>query len=317
MKKMSVVLLLLMVCSALFFACKKDEGKQRVVFIARTLGDTFPAWLQSALEEEAGRMGVQLVTQNGLANDQLIADLVDNAVTNRFDVILLQPQNTEAQRPPAERAVRAGIPLVTVNLRIPGMEDVSHSVDASPFEQGAVVARLAVEQVPRGGRVVVLNGPSAHPHSNERRRAWQEVFFNYRPDVVLLAENFANWNKDEGLRFMEDWVQAHGTIDAVISMNDNMATGAIEAVRTNPAFSNLLVYGVDGTAEAALLIQQGIMTATSFQNAFALAENSMKIIGEILSGTNVGFTNIDIECPLVTRDNVQTLIDAHIRAGTL
>jgi len=316
MKKTSVGLVLLMLCSGMFFGCRQNE-QQRVVFIARTLGDTFPAWLQSALEEEARNLNIQLVTQNGLANDQLIADMVDNAITNRFDVILLQPQNTEAQRPPAERAVRAGIPLVTVNLRIPGMENVSHSVDASPFEQGAVVARLAVNQVPQGARVVVLNGPAAHPHSNERRRAWQEVFFNNRPDVVLLAENFANWNKDEGMRFMEDWVQAHGQIDAVISMNDNMATGAIEAIRTNPAFSNLLVYGVDGTAEAALLIRDGIMTATSFQNAFALAEYSMKIINAILTGEQVGYANIDIECPLITVSNVQTLIDAHIRAGTL
>jgi len=316
MKRICVVLVLLTLCSGLFLGCRQND-QQRVVFIARTLGDTFPAWLQSALEEEANKLNIQLVTQNGLANDQLIADLVDNAITNRFDVILLQPQNTEAQRPPAERAVRAGIPLVTVNLRIPGMENVSHSVDASPFEQGAVVARLAVNQVPRGGRVVVLNGPAAHPHSNERRRAWQEVFFNNRPDVVLLAENFANWNKDEGMRFMEDWVQAHGQIDAVISMNDNMATGAIEAIRTNPGFSNLLVYGVDGTAEAALLIRDGIMTATSFQNAFALAEHSMMIINAILTGKQVGFTNKDIECPLITKDNVQMLIDAHIRAGTL
>jgi len=316
MKKTCVALVLLVLCSGLFFGCRQNE-QQRVVFIARTLGDTFPAWLQSALEEEARRYNIQLVTQNGLANDQLIADMVDNAITNRFDVILLQPQNTEAQRPPAERAVRAGIPLVTVNLRIPGMENVSHSVDASPFEQGAVVARLAVNQVPRGGRVVVLNGPAAHPHSNERRRAWQETFFDKRPDVVLLAENFANWNKDEGMRFMEDWVQAHGQIDAVISMNDNMATGAIEAIRTNPAFSNLLVYGVDGTAEAALLIRDGVMTATSFQNAFALAEYSMRIINALLTGEQVGFTNADIECPLITRDNVQMLIDAHIRAGTL
>ena len=316
MKKMSVVLVLVVLCSSLFFGCRQNE-QQRVVFIARTLGDTFPAWLQSALEEEARRLDIQLVTQNGLANDQLIADMVDNAITNRFDVILLQPQNTEAQRPPAERAVRAGIPLVTVNLRIPGMENVSHSVDASPFEQGAVVARLAVNQIPQGGRVVVLNGPAAHPHSNERRRAWQEIFFDHRPDIVLLAENFANWNKDEGMRFMEDWVQAHGQIDAVISMNDNMATGAIEAIRTNPAFSNLLVYGVDGTAEAAIFIRDGIMTATSFQNAFALAEHSMMIINAILTGEQVGYANIDIECPLITVDNVQMLIDAHIRAGTL
>jgi len=318
-KLLPVALVLLAVCSALVFTgCSKTAGKKRVLFIARTQGDTFAAWLRTALEEEARKNpNMVLVSQDGRSNDQQIADFVDNGIANKYDVILLQPQNTEAQRPPAERAVKAGIPLVTVNLRIPGMENVSHSVDASPYEQGGVCARLGVKQIPQGARVVVLNGPAAHPHSNERRRAWQEIFFDTRPDVVKLAEDYANWNKDEGMKLMEDWVQAYGKIDAVIAMNDNMATGAIEVIKNNPAYSDLLVYGVDGTAEAALLIRDGKMTATSFQNAYALAENSMKIINAIIDGSQNGFSNIDIDCPLITKDNVQTLIDTHKRAGTL
>jgi inositol transport system substrate-binding protein len=296
----------------------KDSGQKRVLFVARTLGDTFPAWLRSALEDEVKKYPyITLTSQDGRASDQQIADFVDNGITNKYDVILLQPQNTEAQRPPAERAVKAGIPLVTVNLRIPGMENVSHSVDASPFDQGGVCARLGVTQIPQGARVVVLNGPAAHPHSNERRRAWQEIFFNARPDVVKLAEDYANWNKDEAMKLMEDWVQAYGKIDAVISMNDNMATGAIEVIKDNPAFADLLVYGVDGTAEAALLIQSGKMTATSFQNAYALAENSMRIIDAVLTGKMQGYENVDIECPLITKENVQFLIDTHKRSGAL
>jgi inositol transport system substrate-binding protein len=318
-KFLVAVLAVLMVCSAtVFTACKKDSGQKRVIFIARTLGDTFPAWLRSALEEEMKKYpNIVLTSQDGRGNDQQIADFVDNAITNKYDVILLQPQNTEAQRPPAERAVKAGIPLVTVNLRIPGMENVSHSVVASPSDQGGISAKLGVTQIPQGARVVVLNGPAAHPHSNERRRAWQEIFFDQRPDVEKLAEDYANWNKDEAMKLMEDWVQAHGQIDAVISMNDNMATGAIEVIKNNPAYANLLVYGVDGTAEAALLIQEGKMTATSFQNAYSLAENSVSIINAILSGTQQGFTNVDIDCPLITKDNVQSLIDTHKRAGAL
>jgi inositol transport system substrate-binding protein len=319
MKKILIAVLVLVVCANMVFAGgSKDDGKKRVLFIARTQGDTFAAWLRTALEEEAKKNpNIILTSQDGRSNDQQIADFVDNGITNKYDVILLQPQNTEAQRPPAERAVKAGIPLITVNLRIPGMENMSHSVDASPYEQGGVCARLGVTQIPRGARVVVLNGPAAHPHSNERRRAWQEIFFNTRPDVVKLAEDYANWNKDEGMKLMEDWVQAYGRIDAVIAMNDNMATGAIEVIKNNPAFANLLVYGVDGTAEAALLIQEGKMTATSFQNAYALAENSMKIINAIIDGTQKGFTNMDIDCPLITKDNVQSLIDTHKRAGAL
>jgi inositol transport system substrate-binding protein len=138
-----------------------------------------------------------------------------------------------------------------------------------------------------------------------------------RPDITVLAENFANWKKDEAMKLMEDWVQAYGKIDAVISMNDNMASGALEAVKGRQDFANMLVFGVDGTAEAALLIQDGVMTSTSFQNAYELARTTMRIVGDILSGKSTAIENVDIDCPLITKENVQELIETHKRAGAL
>ncbi|MDR3122728.1 MAG: sugar ABC transporter substrate-binding protein [Treponema sp.] len=321
MKKIfGTAFVLTVVCSSLFFAgCEgRESGKKRALYIARTQGDAFAAWLANAMTEEAEKYpAIALTVQDGQSNDAQIASYIENGIANRYDVIVVQPQNTEAQRPPAEKVVAANIPLVTVNLRIPGMETVSHSVDASPYEQGAVNARAALSQIPQDARVVVLNGPAAHPHSNERRRAWKQEFFDKRPDVQIVGEQYANWNKDEAMRYMEDWVQANDRIDAVCSMNDNMATGAIEVIKNNPKFRNLLVYGVDGTAEAALLIQEGKMTSTSFQNAYLLAETSMRIVNDILTGQAQGFLNVDIECPLITKDNVASLIETHKRAGAI
>jgi inositol transport system substrate-binding protein len=319
-KTIGTVLVLLLACSSFAFAggAGQSSGKKRVLYIARTQGDAFAAWLANAMKEEAAKYpDIALTVQDGQSNDTQIASYIENGITNRYDVIVVQPQNTEAQRPPAEKVVAAKIPLVTVNLRIPGMENTSNSVDASPYEQGAVNARAALTQIPQNAKVVVLNGPAAHPHSNERRRAWKQEFFDRRPDVQIVGEQYANWNKDEAMRYMEDWVQANDRIDAVCSMNDNMATGAIEVIKNNPKFNNLLVYGVDGTAEAALLIQEGKMTSTSFQNAYLLAETSMKVVNDILTGQAKGFVNIDIDCPLITKDNVAALLETHKRAGAI
>jgi inositol transport system substrate-binding protein len=59
------------------------------------------------------------------------------------------------------------------------------------------------------------------------------------------------------------------------------------------------------------------MTSTSFQNAYLLAETSMKIVNDILTGQITGFANIDIDCPLITKDNVTSLIETHKRAGAI
>jgi inositol transport system substrate-binding protein len=321
MKKIvGAAMALLVVCSSFVFAAGSGDssGKKRVAYIARTQGDAFAAWLANAMKEEASKNpNIQITIMDGQGDDTKIAGFIENCISNRYDVIVVQPQNMEAQKPYALKVVAAKIPLITVNLRLEGMEDVSHSVDANPYEQGAVNARLALTQIQQNAKVVVLDGPAAHFHSNERRRAWQAEFFDKRPDVTIVGEQYANWNKDEAMRYMEDWVQANDHIDAVCSMNDNMATGAIEVIKNNPAYSTTRIYGVDGTAEAALLIQSGQMTSTSFQNAYDLAENTMKIVNDILTGQMKGFVNKDIDCPLITQSNVQALIDTHKRAGAI
>jgi inositol transport system substrate-binding protein len=320
-KVMILFLIVLMVLSTAVFAAgtkESTDGKHRVVYIARAQGDSFAAWLANAIKDEAKKYPTLTVdVQDGQANDDRVNTLLENAIINKYDLIILQANNGEAQTPYVERVVAAGIPIILTNPRIPGIAG-TNSVDADPYEQGAVNARVALDQIPRNAVVVVLNGPAGNMHSTARRDAWQKEFFDKRPDVKIGGEQIANWNKDEAMKFMEDWVQSVPRIDAVISMNDNMAAGAIEVIKGNPKFANLLVYGVDGTAEAALLIKEGLMTTTSFQNAFELARLNMKIANDILSGTQVGLIDTDIDCPLITIDNVdKMLIDVYKATGDL
>jgi inositol transport system substrate-binding protein len=320
MKKSLVAVLLFVIASSLaFMGCQRTPSDQyRVAFIARAQGDAFAAWLANSMMAEAELYpNIALSVFDGQAMDHIVNNHIENAIVNRFDLIILQSNNGEAQYPFIRQVVNAGIPIILTNPRVPGLEYITHSVDADPFEQGAVNARLAVTQIPQNAQVVVLNGPAGNMHSTERRRAWQQEFFNLRPDVQIVGEQIANWNKDEAMLHMEDWVTALDRIDAVISMNDNMAAGAIEAVAGMAAFDNLLVYGVDGTAEAALLIMDGRLTSTSFQNAYELARTSMELANRILTGEVTGFVNVDIDCPLITIDNVSLLFDAHRAAGAL
>src|SRR5690606_15226222 len=222
---------------------KKDTYK--VAYVARAQSDSFAAWLANAVEEEAKKYdNIKLDVFDGQANDEKENSLIENAITNKYDLVIVQPNNGEAQRPYVEKVVKAGIFAITTNARISGIEGAS-SVDAQPYEQAAVNARVAVEQVPQNAKVVVLQGPSGNFHADERRKSWQAEFFDKRPDVQIVGEQIANWNKDEAMRYMEDWVQANDKIDAVISMNDNMAAGAIEVVKDNPKYKDMLVYGVD------------------------------------------------------------------------
>ncbi|MDF9839346.1 MULTISPECIES: sugar ABC transporter substrate-binding protein [unclassified Paenibacillus] len=279
----------------------------KIAYIARAQSDSFAAWLANAVKEEAKKYpDIKLEVFDGQANDDKENSMIENAITNKFDLVIVQPNNGEAQRPYVEKVIKAGKFAVTTNARISGIEGAS-SVDADPYEQAGVNARAALDQIPQNAKVVVLNGPSGNFHADKRRESWQKEFFDKRPDVQIVGEQIANWNKDEAMKYMEDWVQANDKIDAVISMNDNMAAGAIEAVKDNSKFDGMLAYGVDGTLEAFQLIKEGKMTSTCLQNAFELAEKLLDTSSKLLTGAEKQ-VDTDIGNPLITKDNVDEYI---------
>ncbi|WP_273320264.1 sugar ABC transporter substrate-binding protein [Vallitalea guaymasensis] len=336
MKKILVVTLILTMVTLMFAGCQSsdketktgdnagvsnektnDEEKPfRVAYIARAQADSFAAWLANAVMEEADKYdNIKVDVFDGQASDDTENSLIENAITNKYDAVIIQPNNGEAQRPYAEKAVKAGIITITTNARIDGIEGAS-SVDADPYLQAAVNAQAAIDQVPENANVVVLKGPPGNFHADKRYESWQKEFFEKRPDVKVVGEEIANWNKDEAMNYMETWVQANDKIDAIIAMNDNMAAGAIEVIKDNPKYKDILAYGVDGTAEAALLIKDGLMTSTCLQSAYDLAESLLDTANKLLTGEEKQI-DIDIDCPLINSENVDDTIEMHKKAGAL
>lgn len=297
-------------------AASGDGDSYRVAYIARAQVDSFAAWLADSMRAEAENYDdITLEVFDSQADDERQNSLIETAVANNFDAIIVQPNAGEAQRPYVEQIVDAGIIAITTNARIDDIDGAS-SVDADPYEQGAATARRALDEVPEGAQVVVLVGPPGNFHSTARRDAWQAEFFDQRPDVEIVAEDIANWNKDEAMRLMEDWALAHPQIDAIISMNDNMAAGALEAVSGDSNFDDVLAYGVDGTPEALLLIRDGLMTATTLQSAGDLAALNLKTVHDLLTGAE-DEVHTDIEAPLIDSSNVDEYITIYEDAGLL
>jgi len=319
MKKITALCTMIALVASMAFAngqSGNEDGVYKVAYIARAQADSFAAWLANAVKEEAKNYpDIEIKLFDGQASDDKVNSLIENAIINKFDAVIIQPNNGESQRPYAEKVVEAGIVCITTNARIAGIPGAS-SVDADPYEQAAVQARAALDQVPQNANVVVLNGPPGNFHADERRVSWQKEFFDKRTDVTIVGEQIANWNKDEAMSLMEDWIQANDRIDAIVSMNDNMAAGALEIVKDDPKFDNILSYGVDGTAEAVLLIKKGVMTSTTLQSAYALAEKLLSVSHKLLTGEEDQI-DIDIDNPMVSIDNVDEYIEMHKMAGAL
>jgi oligopeptide transport system substrate-binding protein len=300
-----------------FTGAASDESvNYRVAYIARSKADTFGNWLANAVEAEAEEIpDITLDVFDGEAdNDKQIA-FIEDAIAKEYDCIIVQPQNGEVLRPYAEKIVAAGIKLITTNPKIDGITGGS-TVDADPYAQAKVNCDLALTLIPENAKVVVLKGPKGNFHADERREAWEKEFFAKRTDVTIVKEAYADWSKDTATALMKEWTAEGETVDAIISMNDDMCVGAIEAIKGNAAYANTLAFGVDGTAEALLLIKEGKMTATCMQNAYELSKLILDTAEKLLAGAEKDI-NVSIGNPLVTAENVDEYIQMLKKAGAI
>ena len=302
-KVLSALLCVAMIATMAVGCGKSDDGEKdsgekkdgyKVAYIARAQEDSFAAWLADEMKtafEDYDDMSLEVF--DGEANDEKENSMIENCIASGFDAIIIQANNGEAQLPYIQQVVDAGIPCITTNPRVEC--EGTGSIDADPYEQAKVNCELALDQIPQNAKVVVLLGPAGNFHSTERRNAWEKEFFEKRPDVEIVAEDIANWNKDEA-----------------------MAPGAIEVVKDNPEYANMLAYGVDGTAEACLLIKEGKMTSTGLQSAIDLAKMNTEAVHDVLTGKkDVTEINDNVPAPLITSENVDEYIQMYKDNGQI
>jgi oligopeptide transport system substrate-binding protein len=304
------------IVSALEAETKTADETYSVAYISRSRADTFGNWLAEAVTAEFDEYAnIRFDVFDGEAdNDKQIA-YIEKAIEDNYDCVILQPQNGEVLRPYAEKIVAAGIKLITTNPKIDGIKGGS-TVDADPYAQAKVNCVNALTLIPENANVVVLKGPKGNFHADERRAAWEKEFFDKRDDVTIIGEDYADWSKDTAKTLMKKWTAEGVEVDAIISMNDDMCVGALEAIKGNAAYENTLAFGVDGTAEALLLIKEGRMTSTCMQNAYELAEHIFEATKALLNESEKEI-NATIGTPLVTAENVDEYISLLQRSGAI
>ncbi|MFA5659482.1 MAG: sugar ABC transporter substrate-binding protein [Oscillospiraceae bacterium] len=289
----------------------------KVVYIARTLSDPFAAWLADEMksQSEAYADTFTLDVLDAQGDNEKSNSLIETAITQKYDCIILQSNDGEFQRPYAEQAIEEGIKVVAVNPQIPGLEGASQ-IDADPYIQGTVLAQDAIERVPENGKVVVMSAIPGNLHTTKRYEAYMDIFFEARPYCELVAEIILERvSEADAMATFEDWVQSYGDIDCVLTSADVLALACLEVVKDNPTYDNMLAYGVDGLPSSMIAVKKGTYTGSCLQNATEIAEKSLKAAYEMLVNDKV--VNDTVDAILVNSDNVDEYIDMYIERGML
>lgn len=231
--------------------------------------------------------------------------LVDTAITNKSKAIILDPANADGSIGAVKKAVAAGIPVFLVNAEI-NQEGLAKAQLVSNNAQGAALgAEQWVSVMGDKGTYVELFGNPADNNAATRSNGYETVITQY-PDLQRVGKEVANWDRTQGYQKMQSLLQANPNINGVISGNDEMALGAIAALKEAGKLSGVKVGGFDGSPDAVAAVKAGEMAYTVLQPVAVFAAEAVKQADNFIkTGATGSATEKQLfDCLLITKENV-------------
>lgn len=266
-----------------------------------------PYWLTegNVAKAAAEKLGYTATVGAHKGDTNTESNLIDTAITNKSVAIILDPANADGSVGAVKKAVAAGIPVILVNAEI-NQEGLAKAQLVSNNAQGAALgATQWVEAVGDKGKYVELFGAPSDNNAATRSNGYETVLTQY-PDLEKVASEVADWDRTKGHDKMQSMLQANPEINGVISGNDEMALGAIAALKEAGKIANVKVGGFDGSPDAVAAIKAGELQYTVLQPVAVFSEEAVKQADSFIKTGATGAKSEKqlFDCLLITKDNV-------------
>jgi ABC-type sugar transport system substrate-binding protein len=278
-----------------------------------SLGFPFFVHMENQLKAEAESLGgITLLTNDGQNSTPKQTADVEAAVVNAVDGIVISPIDSVAMAPALAQAVEAGIPVVTIDRRVDGVEGILSHVGADNVKGGEAQANLIVELFPDGARIVNLQGqPGASP-AIDRNQGVHNVLDGMADKYVFVAEQTANFAREEGASVTEAILAGlDSPPDVIVAANDDMALGAAQVVQEQGL--DIAIIGFDALPEALAAVRDGALTATIEQMPGGQSRGAMQALVSFLRDGTQPEPVVLLTPIAITKDN----LDAAERLGEL
>ena len=276
--------------------------------------DNFLTVLRNGMIEMAdGMEGVDLQVEDAQNDVAKQLDQVNNFIASGVDAIIVNPVDTSATQALTDAAASAGVPLVFVNrqpINVDTLPDNQAFVASNEVDSGTLetieVCRLFAEAGKTEASVYVMMGELSNQAAVQRTADIHDVIAAGKCAVTLniLDEQTANWSRDQAQTLMTNWLSTGAEFDGVIANNDEMAIGAIQALKAaGVSMDDVVVAGIDATQDALLAMAAGDLDATVFQDAAGQGAGSLDAALKLARGESVE-QKVFIPFQLVTPANI-------------
>ncbi|RLG77775.1 MAG: D-ribose ABC transporter substrate-binding protein [Thermoprotei archaeon] len=257
-------------------------GKITLALFISNLGNPYFVMMKDgavkAIEELKSKgVNIELKVYDAKDDPSLQVNQIETAVSEGVDAILVNPVHKEAIQPALEKAKDRGIPVVTTDRDVANPELRLVFIGTDNVKGGELAAKALIKALEESGKskpwkIVILHGIPGTTAAEDRKKGFHNVLDSYieKGDIEVVAEEIANFRRDEALSKMESLLAKTKDVDAVICANDEMALGAIQAIEgagLTPG-KDIIVVGYDAIPDAVKAVKEGKMYATMAQSPF-------------------------------------------------
>lgn len=250
------------------------------ITIARS-DSAFLTILRNGMQDQAAKLdGVTVQVEDAQNDASRQLDQVQNFVSSGVDAIIVVAVDGDSTPALTKMATDAGIPIVYANhppADVDELPETAAFVGSNEIDSGTLETKEVCRLLGGKGAAYVLMGPLNNHSSLTRTKDIHDVIATDEcKGMSVIEEQSANWDRLEAANIMTNWLSTGREFDAVIANNDEMAIGAIQAMKAAGVdMSKVVVGGIDATPDGLAAMAAGDLDVTVFQNAIAQGAAAM------------------------------------------
>lgn len=305
LKKGGIVLkkLLLVLVVALFsvslLACGPKES-MKIGFAASTFTNPFFKDIEKGMLESLEGSGYELVSLGADNDAAKQAGQIEDLIATGVDLILLNPVDSTTVGTKIKAANDAGIPVITVDRSADEGVVIAH-VASDNVAGGKMAAEHLKSLCPANTPVLEITGQAGASAATDRSAGFQEIFGTANIDQTITA----SWSRAQGQTVTEAFLSAQGNPAAVciFAANDEMALGAVQAVKANATtdIANSFIIGFDAIDDAVNSVNAGELTATVAQQPVEIGRIAAQTALDYLEGLDID-SNVAVALALIIKE---------------
>ncbi|QOX62779.1 ribose ABC transporter substrate-binding protein RbsB [Anoxybacterium hadale] len=259
-----------------------DKEGATIGLVVSTLNNPFFVDLRDGAQAKADELGATLVVFDSQDDSATEMSNVEDLITQKVDLILINPTDSDAVGNAVLACNEAGIPVITLDRAANDGEVAAH-IASDNIAGGKMAGEFIIDQLGGKGKVVELEGIPGASAARDRGEGFNSAIAG--SDIEVVAKQTANFDRAQGLSVMENILQAQPEINAVFAHNDEMALGALEAVKASGR--DIMVVGFDATDDAVKAVEAGDMAATVQQLPKEIGGKGVEAAMKVIAGDSV------------------------------